>query len=829
MKSPPLFCLAIAAAALTKCYVSAKFTFPENDRMRLIDDINVKHASTALYRSVLSNPQLKTYAKRETDSKIEEIGTGPGGGRLLRVKRNKGETTAKVSSEEITDARIPRKLKKGRKEVLKKKKNSNKTSKVSKIKKLKKNKKEKKLEKNACTNLVAENGDWKTWLPDITTFTPIFRPSTDAELSGIIVSSKRFGCKVRMMGSRHSQDGLVMQRKEENIIVVSLASHATDIKEWQDSINQETSTFRIGAGKSWFDVSALIRPNGYVLKSRSAGAFFSVGGVIANMVHGGGRSTGFMHDDVVRMLVLTSDGNFKEVEGEDLKFWRSSAGLLGMIIAIEMEMHSESIPFVVGINPSSGEPIFDITKGGLLMDRERTLFQSPNDEAEFPGFIQRVMEKVYNTHAIYDSAQFFFDFYSNSLAEYRTSFSGEIFSGATGPYADVEKVAKYKAHTENLSELYSDVSFTGGKAIDLNEEIICQIFCLPPSGPPPIGDGTPCEKIPSSFDQEKFLCEVPIEVAAALSISLQDTLDGQFELASSTTNDGFFLTDPALFDLVIVILPARALSSAFGTWYGLVSSALTHSLPNINFFPNLNLEFRFLNPTETAVLNALPTIEETRAAFNERYNFFGPNAFDILLPPLPEGVPDGYVAVECPNVRNIFDKDAKNFLFALQEAWKNMPTNPFFPYSDLVVKDCDAQNDVLPCSPTSLVESKKCCNPVIPTYHTHFGKAWGYGVDDTTTPTTSKMQPFKDTSSILNMFDTGSKKNTVESFNAKRKDLDAEVFAGGAMMRWLDPAAPNSDFEVRMLNGQKCGSFDFQSDPDKECISDQCFDSKCVE
>lgn len=67
---------------------------------------------------------------------------------------------------------------------------------------------------------------------DITTFTPIFRPSTDAELRGIITSSKTHGCTIRMMGARQSWDGMVMQRNEENIVVVSLVSHATKVDGW---------------------------------------------------------------------------------------------------------------------------------------------------------------------------------------------------------------------------------------------------------------------------------------------------------------------------------------------------------------------------------------------------------------------------------------------------------------------------------------------------------------------------------------------------------------------------------------------------------------------
>jgi FAD/FMN-containing dehydrogenase len=97
---------------------------------------------------------------------------------------------------------------------------------------------------------------------DITTFTPIFRPATDDELRRIVESSKMHGYTVRMMGARHSWNGMVMQRNEKDVVVISLTSHTTESEGWHNSIHPESSTFRIGAGKSWYDVSALIRPHG---------------------------------------------------------------------------------------------------------------------------------------------------------------------------------------------------------------------------------------------------------------------------------------------------------------------------------------------------------------------------------------------------------------------------------------------------------------------------------------------------------------------------------------------------------------------------------------
>jgi len=178
-------------------------------------------------------------------------------------------------------------------------------------------------------------------------------------------------------------------------------------------------------------------------------------------------------------------------------------------------------------------------------------------------------------------------------------------------------------------------------------------------------------------------------------------------------------------------------------------------------------------------------------------------------------------------MRNVYGEDVSKYMFALQEAYASMPTNPFLPYGENIVKECDAINGTFPCSGPP-AEGTKCCNPPIPVYSTRLGKAWGWAVDPSTTPTTGKLQPFKDAGIISNAFTAGSKQNSIADFNAKRAELDADVFSGGAMLRWLDPSAPNTGFEVRKLDGQMCASVDFMLDPDKECISDSCIDSVCV-
>ena len=93
-----------------------------------------------------------------------------------------------------------------------------------------------------------------------------------------------------------------MQRTEEDVVLVSLVDYMPDDEAWKPSVNVDQGTVRLLAGQSWYDAVALYRHHGLIMPERTLGRFFSVGGVIANAVHGGSREGGFIHSLVTRML-----------------------------------------------------------------------------------------------------------------------------------------------------------------------------------------------------------------------------------------------------------------------------------------------------------------------------------------------------------------------------------------------------------------------------------------------------------------------------------------------------------------------------------------------
>merc|ERR1712151_1311525 len=77
------------------------------------------------------------------------------------------------------------------------------------------------------------------------------------------------------------------------------------------------------------------RPRGFFVPAQTAGYFFSLGGIVANSVHGGAYNEGFINEYVTQMRVMDWEGNIHIIDDEaELRHWRCSFGLLGIILGI---------------------------------------------------------------------------------------------------------------------------------------------------------------------------------------------------------------------------------------------------------------------------------------------------------------------------------------------------------------------------------------------------------------------------------------------------------------------------------------------------------------
>jgi len=212
------------------------------------------------------------------------------------------------------------------------------------IKIVQKGKGDRELQRNelthACyTGLLKPYQDhWFSWFHSVETFAPAFRVKTDAELRKIITQS----AATRPMGSTHTKDDMIIQRTEEDVVVVSLADHSPDHPDWATpSINVTTGKAWLHADMSWYEAVPVYHPRGFVLRERPPLRFFTVGGLVSNMVHGGSNTGGFVHQDVTMLLVMLSDGSVQEVEGDDLSYWRYNLvySLLGDPILFSIKLN----------------------------------------------------------------------------------------------------------------------------------------------------------------------------------------------------------------------------------------------------------------------------------------------------------------------------------------------------------------------------------------------------------------------------------------------------------------------------------------------------------
>lgn len=185
---------------------------------------------------------------------------------------------------------------------------------------------------------------FKSWTDSFETDSPKMYPTTEASLASMIATAKANGCKVRPVGTAHSFDGVVRQKTEQQTVVVSLADY-TPPAAWNNVlVGGANPTVRMGAGKTFLDLMNLVRPQGYLMKSQTAGLFFSLGGVFMNpSVHGGTFGQDRLCSLVTAARVMKGDGTVVDVtDANEIKKLRGSMGLAGIVLAVEIALRQDT-------------------------------------------------------------------------------------------------------------------------------------------------------------------------------------------------------------------------------------------------------------------------------------------------------------------------------------------------------------------------------------------------------------------------------------------------------------------------------------------------------
>lgn len=184
-------------------------------------------------------------------------------------------------------------------------------------------------------------GRWRNWNKLTDTCAPWLMPRNDNDLRAILQYAKVNGYTVRPSGATHSAGGLVTDGKDNNVLAVSLAEYRAP-DEWEYWLKEQTpgeATVTVNAGWSPLQLYQKIRPLNYFLPTQTAGPVFQLGGLVANSVHGGNYQRGFLHQYVKQMRVMLHNGTQRVISDPgELRFWRNSYGLLGIITSIEFSL-----------------------------------------------------------------------------------------------------------------------------------------------------------------------------------------------------------------------------------------------------------------------------------------------------------------------------------------------------------------------------------------------------------------------------------------------------------------------------------------------------------
>lgn len=182
---------------------------------------------------------------------------------------------------------------------------------------------------------------FETWTGSLSTKFPLVFPKTEGELRALVLAvGKLRGCRIRVVGTGGSIDGLVALKQEAQVVVVNLADMQAAAA-WDNKINHSTRRVRIAAGKSLLEMMSFIRPLGYLPITRSYGRYFTVGGFYMNpSTHGAtfGAERAAKHVTAVRALL--SNGKFVNlIQPAKVAEWRGSLGLLGIVVG-KFSQHS---------------------------------------------------------------------------------------------------------------------------------------------------------------------------------------------------------------------------------------------------------------------------------------------------------------------------------------------------------------------------------------------------------------------------------------------------------------------------------------------------------
>ena len=236
---------------------------------------------------------------------------------------------------------------------------------------------------------------WKNWAQNIVDTLEIdgqyyFSPTHLAALQDIVRQAGAAGATVRVSGQRHAQPALVA---EDNRIapaphrwLIDLACYADLGPNGDESIVLGTAphTITVNTGVREDELDAFLTAHDLMLKTATAGGFFSLGGMTAVDVHGATIRAPIFAETASAFTLMGPDGQVRTIDAQTpavdgwspLQFARVSLGALGIVTSVTLDVLPR--PWATTLNPGkdtnvvcADEPTFIARFKALLTDHDR--------------------------------------------------------------------------------------------------------------------------------------------------------------------------------------------------------------------------------------------------------------------------------------------------------------------------------------------------------------------------------------------------------------------------------------------------------------------------
>ena len=179
-----------------------------------------------------------------------------------------------------------------------------------------------------------------------------FAPTNLTELKSVLAQvSKVRGAIIRVSGQRHSQPPLVAEDNRAAVpqttktYLVDMSCYA-DLGPDRVVLTQGKNQVTVNTGVREDELDAFLIKHNLMLKTVTAGGFFSLGGMTAVDVHGATQDAPIFAETVSAFNILLADGTVTTIDGKSspvdgwspLQFARVSLGGLGVVTSITIDV-----------------------------------------------------------------------------------------------------------------------------------------------------------------------------------------------------------------------------------------------------------------------------------------------------------------------------------------------------------------------------------------------------------------------------------------------------------------------------------------------------------